>query len=73
MSTTEQALGGVAIAFVVIGIVAGILLLVFGGRKGYQYYKLNENKTKSVIKDNPMFDKELETKRESTNPFYQDD
>ena len=68
-STTEKALGGAAIGLIVGGITLGILLFAFSGKKGYEYYKLNKNKTRSVIKDNPMYSSEMEQK--SANPFYE--
>ena len=68
-STTAKALGATAVALIVVGATVGLLFLIFGGRKGYQYYKLSGNKKKSVIKDNPMYHDGANAK--SANPLYQ--
>ena len=67
LSTTEKALGGTAIALIVIGVVAGIIFATLGGKKGYDYYKLRQEKLSAVV-SNPLYETSGDGFR---NPIYE--
>jgi len=66
LTPAQKGLGAGAVALIVVGAVAGVVGLVFGSKKGYDYYKLKSAVPVS-IQNNPFY---LEKKSEWDNPLY---
>jgi len=66
LTTTQKSLGGTALALIVVGSFAGLIGVVVGSKKGYDYYKLKSAVPVS-IQNNPFYQ---EKKLEWDNPLY---
>ncbi|GAM23795.1 hypothetical protein SAMD00019534_069700, partial [Acytostelium subglobosum LB1] len=61
------AVGAAAIAGIVVGAVVALSLMIFGGKKGYDYWKLNKEAKMTVSSSNPLY---TNNPNQGTNPFY---
>jgi len=66
-ATQAGILSGGVIAAIVIAIVVALLISIFGAKKGYDYWKKQQNKM-GVVQSNPLYDEALKT---GENPLYQ--
>jgi len=66
--TTVAAAVSAGLALLILGIIAAIALIIYTGKKGYDYYRLDTRKANSVM-DNPMYEA---AQKEKFNPFYKD-